>query len=123
MSRILIFNKEGEKVFQGEGTIASTPLNAEMTEEDYEEPKMSFSASVEFRCKKMVKKLEVLRRNSGRIVQERLMLDDDRAALTKFLLCLKYGDRPPRKYRRKYPFTAKYVMAQSKRLQAARRCK
>lgn len=105
MSKITIF-KNGEKVYQGEGTITPTPLNVEKTETDTEFLR-EFAASWDIVASRKLRRF--YRKQCKRrwmFNRESRLLSENIKDCMKMIRCYRYDDSIPRKLRRNYPYVS-----------------
>ena len=71
------------------------------------EEKMDFSATMEITAKRVVKTLKRIEREGRLYYQQFVNLVKDEGVYHKILRCVKYGDKVPKKYMRKYGLVVK----------------
>ena len=71
------------------------------------EEKMVFTATAEITAKRVVKTLKKLEREGRLYYQQFVNLVKDEDVYHKILRCVKYGDKVPQKYMRKYNLVVK----------------
>ena len=73
---------------------------------EVEEP-MVLTATMEITAKRVVKTLKMIEREGRLYYQQFVNLVKDESVYHKILRCVKYGDKVPRKYMRKYGMVVK----------------
>jgi F0F1-type ATP synthase gamma subunit len=71
------------------------------------EEKMDFTATMEITAKRVVRVLKRIEREGRLYYQQFVNLVKDESVYHKILRCVKYGDKVPRKYMRKYNLVVK----------------
>lgn len=71
------------------------------------EEKMDFEATVEITAKRIVRVLKRIEREGKLYYHQFVNLVKDESVYYKILRCVKYGDKVPRKYMRKYNLVVK----------------
>ena len=103
MSKIYVFDKEdGKLVGEVEGNVSSTPLVLDGGCKMSAQARMEFSVSCSMAADAYHSMRDRLMELQNRYQKQCWALSADRKACRAITRCFKYGDRIPRKYRRKY---------------------
>lgn len=88
-------------------SISHKDMKGELGDWGKVEEKMVFTATAEITAKRVVKTLKKLEREGRLYYQQFVNLVKDESVYRKVLRCVKYGDKVPQKYMRKYGLVVK----------------
>ncbi len=88
-------------------SISHKDMKGELGDLGKVEEKMNFTATMEITAKRVVKTLKKLERDGNLYYQQFVNLVKEESVFHKILRCVKYGDKVPRKYMRKYNLVVK----------------